>query len=103
MAANNNNSARSPTLLCALALVASVLVGGALAQTITHIPVLGYHQIDAPDNSYFSLPLVNFTQQMDMLVTLGYQTISPEQYVAWLRGNSTVRGCVGWEGRVVWA
>jgi hypothetical protein len=50
--------------------------------------VAAYEKDLRPFGHKFSLPLGNFTQQMDALVSLGYITISPEQFVAWLNGNS---------------
>jgi len=52
----------------------------------TSIPVLGYHQMN--QNNLYSVTTEQFTQQMDLLFTQGYRTITPQQYVAWLQGNN---------------
>ena len=51
----------------------------------THIPVLGYHQMNNPA-SYISVNTSTLTMQMEMLKYLGYKSITPLQYVNWLRG-----------------
>ena len=54
----------------------------------SQIPVLCYHQLDN-SASFFSISTSQFTWQMDTLVSLGYQTITPYQYVNWLQGDAS--------------
>ena len=49
------------------------------------IPVLGYHQVDI--HSAYSVWSKNFALQMKLLKDLGYSTISPAQYLAWMYGE----------------
>jgi peptidoglycan/xylan/chitin deacetylase (PgdA/CDA1 family) len=51
------------------------------------IPVLGYHQMNTA--SFYSVTTTNFTAQMNLLKTLGYSAVSPQQYVRWLQGNNS--------------
>jgi hypothetical protein len=51
------------------------------------IPVLLYHQIDGVTQSVLSVSTAQFTEQMDLLVSLGYKTISPWQYAEWVQGR----------------
>src|SRR4051812_34277619 len=57
------------------------------AANVASIPVLCYHQLNADDNSIFSVTSAQFTTQMSMLRSLGYDSVSPQQYVAWLNGD----------------
>ena len=54
----------------------------------SQIPVLGYHQLGNAA-SYYSSPTATFTWQMNQLKALGYQTITPQQYVNWLQGDAS--------------
>lgn len=62
------------------------LILGAHAAGPSQIPVLCYHQLDNTP-SFFSISTATFASQMDTLKSLGYQTISPQQYVNWLQGE----------------
>eukprot|EP00047_Mylnosiga_fluctuans_P022891 m.128569 g.128569 ORF g.128569 m.128569 type:complete len:455 (-) comp9415_c0_seq9:259-1623(-) len=75
-----------------LTLLLGVTLLGCTANAATSIPVLCYHQLNSADNSLVSVTTAQFAQQMDFLVAQGYQTISPDQYVAWLQGNGTTPG-----------
>ena len=71
-----------------------LLIGGFLpscvvavaGSSISSIPVLVYHQIDT--DSLFSTTLALFTQQMNLLASSGYSTISPQQYADWVYGRN---------------
>ena len=60
----------------------------AIANTpIASVPVLCYHQLDQP-NDLYSISNVTFAAQMDKLLSLGYSSITPDAYVAWLHGKA---------------
>lgn len=55
------------------------------------IPVLCYHGIGTPSSvpgsvGYYNVTLRNFKADMAALAAAGYATITPRQYVAWLKG-----------------
>jgi len=51
------------------------------------VPVLAYHGIN-DSKDYYSITQRAFTEQMEMLETAGFQTISIEQYVHFLDGDT---------------
>ena len=75
-------------MLGSILLVALILGAHAVTRP-SQISVLCYHQLDSPAGSIYSIPSATFIWQMDTLKSLGYQTISPQQYVNWLQGDSS--------------
>jgi len=96
---------RRTLTLGAIAVVALVgIVAGTLALTQgsssgetgpSRIPVLAYHGVtgdaapvtDEADPHYFDVRLTEFDRQMAWLHDNGYRSITPAQYVRWLRGD----------------
>jgi len=65
-----------------------------LARAIpAQVPVLCYHGIGTPSSvsgsvGYYNVTLRNFKSDMAALARAGYATITPRQYVAWLKGTN---------------
>ena len=63
-----------------------------LATTLpAEIPVLCFHGIGTPSPvpgsvGYYNVTLQNFRSEMAVLASAGYSSITPRQYVAWLKG-----------------
>jgi peptidoglycan/xylan/chitin deacetylase (PgdA/CDA1 family) len=60
---------------------------------VTQIPVLCFHGIGTPSSvvdsvDYYNTTLANFKAEMAWLASNGYQTITPQQYTAWLAGQA---------------
>ena len=60
---------------------------------VTQIPVLCFHGIGTPSRvvdsvDYYNTTLANFKAEMAWLASNGYQTITPQQYTAWLAGKA---------------
>ena len=60
---------------------------------VTQIPVLCFHGIGTPSSvvdsvDYYNTTLANFKAEMAWLASNGYQTITPQQYTAWLAGKA---------------
>lgn len=68
------------------------LVFLALAQhassLVTSIPVLGYHELNTP--SLYSVSSAVLGQQMAKLKQLGYSSITPQQYLSWLKSEPII-------------
>jgi peptidoglycan/xylan/chitin deacetylase (PgdA/CDA1 family) len=63
------------------------------ATGVTQIPVLCFHGIGTPSSvvdsvDYYNTTLANFKAEMAWLASNGYQTITPQQYTAWLAGKA---------------
>ena len=57
----------------------------------TEVPVLCYHGIGTPSPvadsvGYYNVTERNFESDMAALAAAGYATVTPRQYVAWLKG-----------------
>ena len=54
---------------------------------VAAIPVLCYHQLNSLDNSFYSINTSTFEEQMSLLKSLGYTSISPDDYLNWVLGK----------------
>jgi hypothetical protein len=72
-----------PAKLLVLAVLLALLLRGAAAAPI---PVLCYHQMNSI--SYLSVTSAELGRQMDALRARGYDSITPQQYAQWMRGNT---------------
>jgi Polysaccharide deacetylase len=90
-------------LLAIAVLMAGVIVGcepddrgaGSATATPRQVPVLAYHGVttdagvvtDEADPRYHAVRLAELERQMKDLHDAGYETITPSDYVSWLRGE----------------
>jgi Polysaccharide deacetylase len=94
-----------PPVLAALITLVLVMVGALAAcdpdggdaggPAPRQVPVLAYHGVttdtavvtDESDPRYFDVRLAAFDEQMRYLHDAGYETITPSEYVSWVRGD----------------
>ena len=75
-------------LICLLVgLLPIMFANSASAQYLNGIPVLLYHHVseDNSDLPHLTVTPAEFARQMDMLKKAGFETISPEEFVAYMR------------------
>ena len=75
-------------LICLLvAFLPVMFANSASAQYLNGIPVLLYHHVsnDISDLPHLTVTPAEFERQMDMLKKAGFETISPEEFIAYMR------------------
>lgn len=78
-------------LICLLiGLIPAMFVNNACAQYLNGIPVLLYHHVseEKTELPHLTVTPAEFERQMAMLKSAGFETVSPEKFVAYMRGQS---------------